>query len=494
MTDAPVLPAPRRRTPVPRTALFVNPFYAKDPHASYGKHVLTPSLTFTSLAGATPPDWSLFFWDENLLQGPPPADPLPEVVGITVHLTFATRAYALADWYRAQGSIVVLGGLHALSCPEEVAAHADVVAIGDGALTWPRILRDLDAGALAPRYLAPQDNYRESPPPDRSILPSWGFLTTLSLIATAGCHNRCDFCYLATGDTRIPYQKRPIAAVVDEFKRSPEPYGVFIDNNLGSDKRYLRDLARALAPLERIWSAAVSIDVADDPTLVRAMALGGCTGVFVGFESLTDANLAAAGKRSPRADDYARRVAMFHEVGIQVNGSFVLGFDHDGPDCFERLARWIEVNRMECATFHILTPYPNTPLFRRMEAEGRILHRDWAKYDTAHCVFQPRHLSPAQLEAGYAWLYDEVFSARSIWARRPRQAEAVPAYLAMSALYKRSNPLWRHLIEHRSTHAVWAPLVEASRRRQVAFRKRLLAHDPPATGRWAVPRVFEAGV
>lgn len=494
MTTAPALPRPRMAPIQRRTALLLNPFYPKDPHASFGKHVLTPSLALTSLAGATPQAWTCRFWDENLLQGPPPQEPLPQVVGITVHLTFARRAYALADFYRSQGCVVILGGLHALSCPDEVAPHADAIATGDGTVTWPRILADIDAGRLQPRYHAPMNQYRQAALPDRSILPGWGFLTPLSLIATAGCHNACDFCYLSTGTERIPYQTRAIDSVVREFAASSAPYAVFVDNNLGSNKGYLRRLCQALRPLERIWSAAVTLDVTDDPALVREMALGGCTGVFVGFESLTDDNLLAAGKRTPRADDYARRVAIFHDNGIQVNGSFVLGFDHDRPDCFARLATWIEENRMECATFHLLTPYPATPLFARMEAEGRLLHKDWERYDTAHCVFQPKHMSPAELEAGYAWLYERLFSLEAIWARRPRQTAAVAPYLAMSMLYKRSNPMWSFLIKNRLTHTVWAPLVEITRQRHVAYRRSLDAAAAPGLGRWAAPRPFQPGV
>ena len=284
MQTPPTLPPVRRGVVAPRTALLVSPVYPKDPHASYGKHVHTPALTMSALAGATSPEWSISFWDENLLQGPPPVDPVPEVVGITVHLTFAKRAYALARWFKAHGSTVILGGLHALSCPDEVAAHADAIAIGEGTATWPQILADHARGALKPRYRAPMNTYKQAPPPDRSILPSWGYLTPLSLIATAGCHNRCDFCYLSTGDERIPYQTRKVEQVVAEFRDSGQPYAVFIDNNLGSNKGYLRRLCKGLAPLERIWSAAVSIDVTDDPTLVRDMALAGCTGVFIGFE------------------------------------------------------------------------------------------------------------------------------------------------------------------------------------------------------------------
>src|SRR5215470_14251791 len=126
-------------------ALLINPVHPKDPHASFGKHVLTPTLALTSIAGSTPDDWEVRYWDENLLQGPPPCDPFPAVVGITVHLTFARRAFALARWYRARGARVVLGGLHVLSCPDECRPHADALAVGEGVQLWPRILADAAA-------------------------------------------------------------------------------------------------------------------------------------------------------------------------------------------------------------------------------------------------------------------------------------------------------------------------------------------------------------
>src|SRR5207248_11215547 len=195
----PLDPDLRTGQPRPKSALLVNPFYPKDPHASFGKHVLTPSLALTSIAAATPAEWEVRYWDENLLQGPPPWDPFPQVVGITVHLTFARRAYALADWYRRRGARVILGGLHVLSCPDESAPHADALAIGEGVQLWPQILRDVEAGSLRPVYRGSyRVPYREDPPPRRDIVPRESFLTTTSLIATRGCHNRCGFCYLAT--------------------------------------------------------------------------------------------------------------------------------------------------------------------------------------------------------------------------------------------------------------------------------------------------------
>jgi radical SAM superfamily enzyme YgiQ (UPF0313 family) len=486
-------PAVPPQSPRPRHALLVNPFYPKDPHASFGKHVLTPTLALTSVAAATPSEWTVTYWDENLLQGPPPWRPFPQVVGITVHLTFAGRAFKLARWYRDRGAKVVLGGLHVLSCPDECAPHADALAVGEGVQLWGEILRDVEAGTLQPRYdggfRAP---YRDDPAPRRDLLPRGQFLTTSSLIATRGCHNRCGFCYLSTDGLNVPYQVRDVDQVVREFAADGQPYGVFIDNNLGSRPEYLRRLCRGLRPLGKIWSAAVSIDVTDDPSLVREMALAGCTGVFVGFESLHPDNITDARKKSPRPADYARRVAVLHDNGIQVNGSFVLGFDHDRPDVFERTVGWIEANRLECATFHILTPYPGTPLFRQMQAEGRLLHTDWSRYDTAHVVFRPRHMTPEQLAEGYAWAYQRLFSHGSIWRRRPADPAAVPAYLAMSYLYKRSNRFWYFLIRHRMTGLVWRPLVEATRQRHLRFRERLARSESAAAG--IAPSVVGAGV
>ena len=479
MTRPPLLNPATVTGPIqPRYALLINPFYPKDPNASFGKHVLTPTLALTSFAATTPEHWQVQYWDENLLDGRPPFAPMPEVVGITVHLTFAKRAFELAHWYRSRGSKVVLGGLHVLSCPEECAPYADSLAVGDGVQLWPRILGDVEARCLRPKYAATYEtDYREDPAPRRSILPRRSFLTTTSLIATRGCHNRCGFCYLATKGLRMPYRMRDPEQIAAEFLADAQPYAVFIDNNLGSNPEYLRELCRALGPLNKIWSAAVSIDVTDDPSLIRAMAIAGCTGVFVGFESLTDENLSEAKKKTPKTADYARRVRMLHDNGIQVNGSFVLGFDHDRKDVFTRTAEWIEENRLECATFHILTPYPATPLFHQMEAEGRLLHHDWALYDTAHAVFRPKHMTPEELERGYAWIYQRLFSHASIWRRRPADWRSVAPYLAMSYLYKRSNRFWRLLIKHHMVHAVWRPLVELTRLRHLRFRQELCTSE-----------------
>ncbi|MHC4674805.1 MAG: B12-binding domain-containing radical SAM protein, partial [Planctomycetota bacterium] len=281
MLMGPILDESIRPGPIKsRYALLINPFYAKDPYSSFGKHVLTPSISLTSVAASTPEHWEVRYWDENLGQGPPPWEPFPEVVGITVHLTFAKRAYELAGWYRRRGAKVILGGLHVTSCPDEAVDYGDAIAIGEGVQLWPQILGDIERGALQGVYRGSYKRpYGEEPIPRREILPRESFLTTSSVIASRGCHNRCSFCYLATNGLHMPYQVRDVEQIVEEIRRENQPYTVFIDNNLGSRSDYLRNLCSELRRLEIIWSAAVTLDITDDPTLVREMALAGCTGV-----------------------------------------------------------------------------------------------------------------------------------------------------------------------------------------------------------------------
>jgi hypothetical protein len=206
------------------------------------------------------------------------------------------RAYALARWYRERGAIVVLGGLHVLSCPEEVAPHADAIAVGDGVRSGRGscATSSADNSCAATKPISPPLSRRPAAAP--AILPRWAFLTTASLIATRGCHNRCGFCYLSTRGLSCRTRCATRAGRA-EFRATDEPYAVFIDNNLGSDRAYLHALCARCGRSDTIWSAAVTIDVTDDVRWCAPWRSAGCTGVFIGFESLEDQNLADARKR-----------------------------------------------------------------------------------------------------------------------------------------------------------------------------------------------------
>jgi hypothetical protein len=261
--------------------------------------------------------------------------------------------------------------------------------------------------------------------------------------------------------------------VAAELAATGAPYAVFVDNNLGSNRRYLRALYAALAPLDKIWSAAITLDVTDEPDLVRQMALAGCTGVFIGFESLTDDNIRAAGKRAPRAETTPGGWRCSTATASRSMAASSSASTTIVPRCSRT---WRDGSR---TTAWSARPFTSSRLTRTRRSTAtsrpreRLLHEDWSRYDTAHCVFRPRHMSPADLEAGYAWIYRRLFSFRSIWRRRPTQTHAVLPYLGMALLYKRSNWLWKLLIRHRLTHAVWAPLVQLTRLRHLRYRSRL---------------------
>ena len=240
----------------------------------------------------------------------------------------------------------------------------------------------------------------------------------------------------------------------------------------------------------------MSIDVTDDPSLVREMALAGCTGVFVGFESLADENLAEARKKTPARRTMRGGWRSCTTTASRSTAASSWASTTTARTCSSGRSPGSRQNRLECATFHILTPYPGTPLFRADGvARGGCCTRTGRRYDTAHAVFRPKHMTPEELEEGYAWCYDRLFSHGSIWRRRPDDWRAVPPYLAMSYLYKRSNRLWHLLIRHRLTGPVWRPLVEWTRRRHLRFRRRLelercaVSGDRPMAG-----TVVSAGV
>ena len=464
----------KRAKPRQGDMLLINPRYRRNPCSSAGRHALTPSLALPTMAAATPAAYDVRFFDENLGRGDAPTHPVPEVVGITVHTAFARRAYELARTFRALGSRVVLGGLHVSALPDEARRHADVVVVGDGVSVWAEVLHGLRSGRLVPdpgqqghviRGSLVSPRYAQAPWPRRDILPAGAFLTRGAIIATRGCTQRCGYCYLSTRGVRSPFQKRAVSDVLAEIDATGERFVVFTDNNLLADPQYAMALCRALETRHIIWTAAVTADVGRDPRLVAAMAAAGCQGVFIGFETLDDQNLTDNRKRTLLPGRYGRTIALLHDHGVQVNGSFVFGFDCDGPQVFDHTVDFIIEQRLECATFHVLTPYPGTPLFSRLEAEGRILTRDWQYYDTAHVVFRPARMTAAQLLDGYGRAYRRLYSWPNILARRPRAATLASAvgraaaHVAMTALYKKQDWIWRALVPLGLTHAAWQPLI-----------------------------------
>jgi len=423
------------------------------------KYSLFPPLGLATLAGYLDPDDEASICDEHV--EPLDLEDRPDLVAIEVYITSARRSYGIADHYRARGVHVCLGGLHVTSLPGEAAAHADTLFLGPGEDTWPEFLRDFRAGVPRSVYRSRRRTLEEAPVPRRDLIRRSLYLVPNSIVVSRGCPNRCGFCY-QTSFFRggASFYARPVDRALAEIALLPGRHLYFLDDNLFGDPAYAVSLFDGLEGMGRLWQAAGTVRSVLEPGLLRRAARSGLRSLFVGFESLNERNLRAQGK-GQKLGEYAAAVRRLHEHGVMVNASFVFGMDEDGPDVFARTVDWAVGQGIETATFHVLTPYPDTPLFRRMAAAGRITTRDWDLYDTRHAVFTPRRMSAARLEAGYRRAYREFYSWPNIARSTARQEGTLRGarHLAYKAAWKKCEPLWDLVIRLRRLSA-FTPALE----------------------------------
>lgn len=374
-------------------------------------------LTLTTLASLVPSelDCELLLYDEGIEDVP--LDLQADLIGMTVITGTARRAYELSAAYRQRGIRVVLGGPHVTLMPDEAQQHADAICVGYAEQSWPKLLHDFAAGCMQPRYRQGQDFSLDNLPfPRRELFDSRHFITQAVFEATRSCAHDCEFCVAPSAWGRKQFQK-PIEYVVEDIRRHGERKIIFIDLNLISDTHYAARLFEALIPLKVNWFGLSTTLIAHNPELMRLMAKSGCTGLLIGFETISASSLQDAGKRFNSPQQYKALVSDLHALGIAVQGCFVFGLDHDTPDVFDRAARFVVEAAIDLPRFAVVTPFPGTPLFRKLDAENRILSKDWELYDGQHVVFKPLHMSVAELQAGHerAWKY--AYRYRSI-ARR----------------------------------------------------------------------------
>jgi len=372
-------------------------------------------ITMPYLAALVPPEWHVTHIDEAVT--PVDLSAEADLVAITFHTPSARHVYDLAAAFRARRIPVALGGPHVTLLSEEAQAHADVIFVGEAEECWPQFLQDFESGAYAPRYGPGLVPSLQNAPPARKDLYHRRDYTAGRLFATRGCAYGCDFCTLTVMYGR-KVRTRPVEDVAAEYASFPGKVIIFWDDNLASDRRYAKALFRAIRPYRKWWSSQVSIHAAEDEEFLELAARSGCKQLFIGLESVSQASMDEVHKGFNRPDEYARLIQRIHAHGIAVQVGIVFGFDHDTPAIFADTLDFLESAGVQNATFNILTPYPGTRLFHRLEEEGRILTRDWTRYNgRADVAYQPMHMSPEELLAGYRYANERFYSAASI-ARR----------------------------------------------------------------------------
>lgn len=368
---------------------------------------ILPTLQARELAAITPQQHSVSVVNERY------ADidysTAYDVVLINFVTSTAPRAYAIADSFRKNNIPVVLSGFHASGLPEEAKQHADSVLIGRNEQAWVRILHDIEQKKLQSFYHAPPYEASQHLPTTKVNLP--GFVMTGAVEATRGCPYRCEFCpetNIQGGDT---YYKRPISEVIAEIKTIPQKTLMFYDTSLTIDPVYTKELFRNMKGLGKKFFCNGNVDVlANDAELVRLSKEAGCVAWLVGFESISQNTLQVIGKKTNIVDDYVAAVRNIHKNHMVVIGDFMFGFDTDTPAVFTQTLKFIKDLDIDVADFSILTPFPGTPLFRKLEEENRILTKDWNYYNMGHVVFKPKQMTSEELHLGVQQMYRDYYA------------------------------------------------------------------------------------
>lgn len=427
---------------MPRLTL-VYPCIGRFPGDRYVRSWQMQPLAMAVLAGLTPPEWELTFFDDRLeaIDFDRPAD----LVGISIETFTARRGYQVAAEYRRRGVPVVMGGYHATFCPDEVLAHADAVCIGEAEGQWAGILADAAAGRLQPRYHGDGARPLEGIRPDRRIFAGKPYFALALVEAGRGCPYRCRFCSISAFH-HASYRRRPIADIVAELTRLRERAVFFVDDNMIGDTREAGDLFRALIPLGLRWIGQASINVARDDELLQLLTASGCIGLLIGFESLDGDNLAAMGKRVNRSDEYRQALARLRRAGIAVYGTFVFGYPHDTPALFADTVRFARREQFFLAAFNHAVAFPGTPLYREVETAGRLRYPRWwldDAYRFGQVPFHPEGMSADAVEAHCFAARQAFFAGGSILQRSlnfhancagPRKAAA---YISLNLLLGR---------------------------------------------------------
>jgi radical SAM superfamily enzyme YgiQ (UPF0313 family) len=423
---------------------------AKSPFFRPIKYSLFPPLGLATLAAYLDAHDEVVIQDEHVEELK--LDDEPDLVVIQVYITSAYRSYQLAKHYRAKGAYVVLGGLHVTSLPDEAAPHADTIFLGPGEDTWPAFLADFRAKRPAKVYRSTSRTLLGAPPIRRDLIRRHLYLVPNSIVVSRGCPHVCDFCYKEAffkGGKSFYTQK--VDDALEEIQRLPGRHLYFLDDHLFGNVRFASALFDGMRGMGRLWQAAGTVQSVLKPGLLERAVAAGLRSLFVGFETLNPESLLEQRKFQNLNRDYSAAIRRLHKLGVMVNGSFVFGMDFDDETVFERTITWAIEQGIETATFHILTPYPDTALYQRMQAEGRLTTSNWDLYDTRHVVYMPRKMTPETLEAGYWRAYRDFYRWGSILkgASSKETLKGRLRHIAYAGGWKKFEPMWDRVIRAR---------------------------------------------
>ena len=389
-----------------------------------------PSLGLLYLAAVTPAEHELCYFEAEA-DGKEPYEVYEcDLVAISTFSAQVFEAYAIAERLRKAGVVVALGGLHVSSLPYEALQYADHVIVGEAENVWPHVVAAVVQGEPGKLWrskeFAPVD-VRLLPVPRYDLLADRPY-NRFTVQTSRGCPWRCEFC-ASTVMLGERYRKRGVESVIRDIealrKLRAYPYIEFADDNTFVDKRWGKELCRALIPCGLKWFTETDISVAEDAELLSLMRQAGCRQVLVGLESPAKSALQGielnANFKAKVADGYYAAIQEIQSHGITVNGCFILGLDHHTPEVFEEILSFVELSGLYDVQITILTPFPGTPLYARLLREKRILKPGaWDRCTLFDVNYRPKRMSEEQLREGLYWLSSQLYSRAGVEKRRRR--------------------------------------------------------------------------
>jgi radical SAM superfamily enzyme YgiQ (UPF0313 family) len=385
---------------------LIKPNIGRMEHSLYVDEARMEPLPLGVLAGLTPLDVEVVLYDDRMESIP--YDEATDLVAITVEAFTARRAYEISAAYRQRGVPVIMGGMHPTLVPEEVAQHADSIYLSDAEFLWAQVIEDARRGKLRPVYRARAGRPQPGTFTRRDIFKGKGYLPLTLLQFSRGCRFECTFCAVSAYFNKTHFC-RQVREVIQEIEQQERKLLFFVDDNILANHAAAKHLFRELIPLNIRWVSQASIDMTEDRELMDLMVKSGCMGHVVGFETLNPQNLLAT-KKAPNLigqfQDYKPQLEILRDYGLQTWAAFTIGHDYDTLESIGRTVEFAIENKFSFAAFNVLIPYPNTPLYKRLEAEGRLLYDgQWwlhPEYRFNYAAFQPKRMSPEELtEAGF---------------------------------------------------------------------------------------------
>jgi radical SAM superfamily enzyme YgiQ (UPF0313 family) len=392
-----------------------------------GRVFQLPPLALATVAAATPDDVEVEIIDEAL-------EPInyncgADLVGITTLTRFAPHSYMIADRFRGKGVKVVMGGMHPSALPNEAIKHCDSVVIGEAEGAWRRLIGDFKKRRLKKFYR--NEGFVDLSTvctPRRDLYKKERYLFTHFIQTTRGCPFNCGFCSVTKFFGRT-YRTRPVQSVIKEIRNMKTKFVGFSDDNIFGNRIYAKKLFSALKYEGVVWLSQASLNITDNPQLLRMAARSGCKGLFIGLESADCESLTQMNKGFLKPQKYKEAIRRLHDNGISVLGAFVLGNDNEDQSIFKRTLDFAKRIKVDLAQFAVLTPYPGTAIYNRLIKENRIFNFDWTKYDAGNAVFKPLKMTADKLKEEVDKLWRDFYRFDEVILRALRLGSRLPLQL-----------------------------------------------------------------